>query len=322
MAVRSITCTLWILALSAAACQSSGGSGGLQNCNPDGTCPAGYVCRQSDNEGVPGTGGTDAHPVTIDVRPPDAMIVLPPPDANPMVPDTTITAQPPALGNDATVMFTFTSSINPATFACSLDGAAFAACTSPFSTTVADGAHTFAVRATAGGETDATPATRDVHHRYHPAGDDHHRGDLPAGRQQHQRQLQLHRERARDLPVQGRHERLRHVHLAGELHQPDQRPAHVHRPGHRPRRQRRGHPADVQLDRQPDAPRHPDHPRPGSWTPTRRRRTSASSRSPTARASSAASTASSRPTSTPAPRRSSTPASPMASTPSTCARST
>ncbi len=161
MFVRTLTSGIgFLLLLTTTACKTTDDNSGLQDCNPDGTCPAGEVCRQSDNKCVPGSGGTpDAHATTIDVRPPDAMVIPPPPDANPMVPDTTITSQPPALGNDATVMFTFTSTITPATFACSMDGAAFAACTTPYSATVADGAHTFAVRATSGGETDATPAT-------------------------------------------------------------------------------------------------------------------------------------------------------------------
>ena len=49
-----------------------------------------------------------------------------------------------------------------ATFQCSLDGAAFAACASPLTTALlADGEHTFAVRARdAAGNVDATPATQ------------------------------------------------------------------------------------------------------------------------------------------------------------------
>ncbi len=126
------------------------------------------ACSSSGNP----DGGVDSGPGPVDIRPPatDAIVAVvdahpvdghvpPSPDANLSAPDTTLTAQPPALGNNATVMFAFSSTITPATFACSLDGAPFAACTSPDTITVTDGNHTFAVRATANGETDATPAT-------------------------------------------------------------------------------------------------------------------------------------------------------------------
>jgi hypothetical protein len=84
------------------------------------------------------------------------------PDQTP--PDTTITSGP-AEGSSSeatTATFAFTSSEPNSTFACSLDGAAAAACTSPKTYTwlsVAD--HTFSVTATdAANNTDLTPATR------------------------------------------------------------------------------------------------------------------------------------------------------------------
>ena len=64
-------------------------------------------------------------------------------------PDTTITAGPSGLTNNATPTFSFTSTQNGSTFQCRIDTAAFASCTAPFTTaTLSDGAHTFYVRAT------------------------------------------------------------------------------------------------------------------------------------------------------------------------------
>jgi hypothetical protein len=59
-----------------------------------------------------------------------------------------------------TPSFAFISTAADATFACSLDGTAYAACSSPVSLDglVTGSAHTFAVRATAAGVTDPTPA--------------------------------------------------------------------------------------------------------------------------------------------------------------------
>jgi hypothetical protein len=75
-------------------------------------------------------------------------------------PETTILSGPadPSSSTDAT--FDFTASEAGSSFECSLDGAAFAACTTPFTATgLASGLHTFDVRATdAAGNADATPA--------------------------------------------------------------------------------------------------------------------------------------------------------------------
>jgi hypothetical protein len=76
-------------------------------------------------------------------------------------PDTTITSAPPALSASAAATFGFSADEPGSTFECSLDGGAYATCSSPavFSG-LADGAHTFSVRATdAADNTDATPAT-------------------------------------------------------------------------------------------------------------------------------------------------------------------
>src|SRR4029453_6694943 len=76
-------------------------------------------------------------------------------------PDTTITASPPNPSNSTAPSFSFTSTEAGSTFACSLDGAAFAACPSPKSYTgLTAGSHTFQARATdPAGNTDPTPAS-------------------------------------------------------------------------------------------------------------------------------------------------------------------
>src|SRR5204863_5347072 len=76
-------------------------------------------------------------------------------------PDTTITAAPPAVSNSSSASFSFTSTKAGSIFACQLDASAFAACVSPQSYSgLADGSHTFQVRATdPAGNTDPTPAS-------------------------------------------------------------------------------------------------------------------------------------------------------------------
>ena len=75
-------------------------------------------------------------------------------------PDTAFTTTPPALSSSASAAFTFTGT-EPGTFECSLDGAAFALCTTPAAlASLADGSHTFRARARdAAGNVDATPAS-------------------------------------------------------------------------------------------------------------------------------------------------------------------
>jgi peptidoglycan/xylan/chitin deacetylase (PgdA/CDA1 family) len=84
----------------------------------------------------------------------------PPPDTTP--PDTTIGSGPSGTVSSTSASFTFSSSESNSTFGCALDGGAFTSCTSPQAYTgLANGSHTFSVRATdAAGNVDATPATR------------------------------------------------------------------------------------------------------------------------------------------------------------------
>jgi hypothetical protein len=76
-------------------------------------------------------------------------------------PQTTITGGPTGPTRDTTPTFSFTSEPG-ATFACQVDAGAYAVCASPFTAAaLANGAHTFRVRATdAANNTDASPATR------------------------------------------------------------------------------------------------------------------------------------------------------------------
>ena len=77
-------------------------------------------------------------------------------------PDTTITDGPTGTTADSTPTFAFTGSGGATSFECRVDAGAWVACTSPFTTaTLANGAHTFEVRASdAVGNTDASPAGR------------------------------------------------------------------------------------------------------------------------------------------------------------------
>jgi len=102
------------------------------------------------------SGNTDASPAT------STFSVVSDSDTTP--PDTSITDGPE---EGATIAnrnpdFSFVSTEGGSTFTCSIDGGAFSACSSPHSTgSLADGTHTFAVRARdAAGNVDASPASR------------------------------------------------------------------------------------------------------------------------------------------------------------------
>ena len=101
-------------------------------------------------------GNTDATPATRSFT----VAAGPPPDTT--APDTTITSGPTGTTNDATPTFAFDSSEAGSTFECRVDSAAWGSCTNPWTvSTLADGAHSVAVRATdAAGNTDGSPATR------------------------------------------------------------------------------------------------------------------------------------------------------------------
>ncbi len=86
--------------------------------------------------------------------------LTPPP---PAVPDTVLNKTPKktikTTKRKVKVTFKFSSTLAGSTFACSIDGKAFKACTSGVKYKLKAGKHTFAVRATAAGQTDPTPAT-------------------------------------------------------------------------------------------------------------------------------------------------------------------
>ena len=74
-------------------------------------------------------------------------------------PETEITAKPAKKTKSKRAAFSFSSN-EPGTFQCSLDDAAFSACTSPFSKKVKPGRHTFAVKARdTAGNVDPSPAS-------------------------------------------------------------------------------------------------------------------------------------------------------------------
>ncbi|HYU61684.1 MAG TPA: hypothetical protein VEK39_13065 [Solirubrobacterales bacterium] len=80
----------------------------------------------------------------------------------PPAPETTITKGPKDRTKKKHATFEFTANEPGASFECSLDGRAFAPCTSPHAVKVRKGKHTFAVRATdAGNNVEGSPASDD-----------------------------------------------------------------------------------------------------------------------------------------------------------------
>lgn len=75
-------------------------------------------------------------------------------------PETAIDSAPTGTSADPTPTFAFSADlVNGTTYECRIDTGAWTSCTSPYSPTVADGTHTFSVRATNLQITDPTPAT-------------------------------------------------------------------------------------------------------------------------------------------------------------------
>jgi hypothetical protein len=139
---------------------SSTEAGSSFECSLDGapftgcTSPKGYsgLAEGSHNFQVRATdpaGNTDGSPATyswtVDLT----------------APGTTIASGPADPANQTGATFSFSSSEAGSSFACSLDGTPFTACTSPHAYSgLSEGAHSFAVRATdPAGNTDATPAS-------------------------------------------------------------------------------------------------------------------------------------------------------------------
>jgi hypothetical protein len=82
-----------------------------------------------------------------------------PPPPDPI--DTSITDGPTGTVASRSASFEFSSTRSGATFECKLDAGAWGACASPKAyTSLADGSHTFSVRAKDGADVDSTPATR------------------------------------------------------------------------------------------------------------------------------------------------------------------
>jgi hypothetical protein len=100
-----------------------------------------------------GDTATTMQPVTV-------AAAAPPPDTT--APNTTIGSGPSGPTSDNTPTFAFTATESGSTFQCRVDSGSWTTCASPWTTTtLADGAHSVAVRATdAAGNTDASPATR------------------------------------------------------------------------------------------------------------------------------------------------------------------
>lgn len=135
------------------------GAGGVPYAN---TNPKAYIDAEFAEVGgsVPGTTYVNANPLAY-VNAAIATLDVPDP-ADTTAPNTTITAGPSGTVNYANPTFTFTSSEASSTFETKMDSDAWEAAISPkVYSDLADGAHTFQVRATdSAGNTDASPASQ------------------------------------------------------------------------------------------------------------------------------------------------------------------
>ncbi|MCB9573234.1 MAG: hypothetical protein H6709_14205 [Kofleriaceae bacterium] len=206
----SATATFEFTADEAAAFECDLDGGGFAAC----TSPASFPdlvdgAHHFEVRATDGAGNVDATPAAYDWS------------IDTVAPETTIDQAPPLVDNSRDVSFAF-SADEDGTFECDLDGAGFAACTSPQAyVDLVDATHTFTVRAIdLAGNVDPTPAvhtwvldatTPDTPDRQRPG-----RSDQPGRRHVHV--LVAQRRRRRDLRLRPRRRRLRGVHVAGDLH--------------------------------------------------------------------------------------------------------
>ena len=184
-------------------------------------------------------------------------------------PNTTLTAGPGAPNNDTTPTFTFTSEAG-ATFQCRVDAAAFASCTSPFTTVRAHRrlAHLRGARDRRRRQRRRHARLADLRDRHRPRPNTTITDGPGARDQRHHADVHLHGLERHDLvPVPRRRRRVRDVHLA--VHHGDPRRGQPHR--RHPRAQRRAarptpSPATRDVRGRPDGAGHDDH-EPGRRAP-------------------------------------------------------